>query len=400
MKIAFVALPNQDSAPITPPLPIGYLAALLEQQRHIVRIYDLALHSNVPAVDALAPLRAFRPHIVVIGSAGAAERAQIEAALVGLPAAVMQLGMHQRDVTPGQAVAQALWSAAPPAEPVDEQSVIYEALLGLDHDLDALPFPARHLLALEQYPLFTPSGDLQTPVLTGQQFDSDSCIPRSPAQIVAEVRSVAREYGIRHFLFAGPLLNASPSWLHDLLYHLATADLGVSWEGCVQYDQLSGEQLRMLRRAGCEVLCFPLDAVEVLGAKNARAELSHVIEPAHELGVAVRAQIQLNPSYAAMPMLVDVAATFGFDDVRFNVPGKRSAAPQAPGAELALDNITEMVQSRYRTSLSRQFFVERFGPRMGPMLWRVGRAGLLGRTWQRYADGADEGRPLPRGASA
>ncbi len=156
----------------------------------------------------------------------------------------------------------------------------------------------------------------------------------------------------------------------------------------------------MLRRAGCEVLCFPLDAVEVLGAKNARAELSHVIEQAHELGMAVRAQIQLNPSYAAMPMLVDVAATFGFDDVRFNVPGKRSAAPQAPGAELALDNITEMVQSRYRTSLSRQFFVERFGPRMGPMLWRVGRAGLLGRTWQRYADGADEGRPLPRGASA
>jgi hypothetical protein len=49
-----------------------------------------------------------------------------------------------------------------------------------------------------------------------------------------------------------------------------------------------------------------------------------------------------------------------------------------------------MVQSRYRSSRSRQFFIERFGPRVGPMLWRVGRAGLLGRTWQRYADGGDD----------
>jgi len=27
---------------------------------------------------------------------------------------------------------------------------------------------------------------------------------------------------------------------------------------------------------------------------------------------------------------------------------------------------------------------------VGPMLWRVGLAGLLGRTWQRYADGGDD----------
>ena len=60
-----------------------------------------------------------------------------------------------------------------------------------------------------------------------------------------------------------------------------------------------------------------------------------------------------------------------------------------------------MVQSRYRTSRSRQFFIERFGPRMGPMLWRVGRAGLLGRTWQRYADGGeDAGTSIARGYSA
>jgi len=105
----------------------------------------------------------------------------------------------------------------------------------------------------------------------------------------------------------------------------------------------------------------------------------------------VRAQIRLDPSYAAMPALVDVAATFGLDDVRFSVPETQAPAQRADA--IGMENVTEMVQSRYRSSLSRQFFIERFGPRMGPMLWRIGRAGLLGRTWRRYADGAEEGIP-------
>lgn len=399
MKIAFVALPDPQNPNIVPPLPIGYLGALLEQQRHIVRIYDLALHDTALIGDGLAPMRAFRPHIVVLASTSSAALAATEAALDGLHAVVMPLALQNRQAAPGEVMAQALWKYERPLAPTDEQSVIFEALLGLDDDLDALPFPARHLLPLEQYPLFTPMGDLQTTILTGQQCGADSFVPRSPLVIVAELRSVAREHGIRHFVFSGPPLNAETSWLPDLLYHLATSDLGISWEGSIAYTQLNPDLLRMFRRAGCEVLSLPLDAIEVLGSKSARADLIEVIAQAHELGMAVRAQISLNPSYAAMPMLVDIAATFGLDDVRFNVPGQVSDAPRV--AEPGLENITEMVQSRYRTSLSRQFFVERFGPRMGPVLWRVGRAGLLGRTWQRRADGSDDMPwPLPRGAGA
>ena len=52
-------------------------------------------------------------------------------------------------------IAQALWWIDQRPKGEDEQSVIFEALLALDDDLDSLPFPARHLLPLEQYPLFT-----------------------------------------------------------------------------------------------------------------------------------------------------------------------------------------------------------------------------------------------------
>jgi hypothetical protein len=316
--------------------------------------------------------------------------ATVEAALAGCNAIVMPLGVDLRIAAPGQAVAQALWWIDQRPKGEDEQSVIFEALLALDDDLDSLPFPARHLLPLEQYPLFTPMGDLQTTVLTGQQFGVDSIIPRNPALITAELRSVAREYGIRHFVFAGPSLSADLGWLHDMLYHLATSDLGIRWEGSLDYSQLTPDLLRMCRRAGCEVLCFPLDAIQVVGSRAARARLSAAVEQTHRMDIAVRAQIELDPSYAAMPTLVDLAATFGLDDVRFSVPKLASQHAREVGDELGLDNVAEMVQSRYRSSRSRQFFIERFGPRMGPMLWRVGRAGLLGRTWQRYADGGDD----------
>jgi hypothetical protein len=400
VKLAFVTLPHTEDSIILPPLPIGYLAALLEQQRHIVRIYDLALHDKASIAEALAPMRAFRPHLVVVASINTAALALVEAALSEYNTTVMPLGVDLRVAAPGQAVAQALWWMDKHAGAKDEQSVIYEALLALDDDLDSLPFPARHLLPLEQYGLFTPMGDLQTTILVGQQFGADSIIPRNPALIIAEMRSVAREHGIRHFVFTGPLLNADMEWLHDLLYHLATAELGISWEANVAYDSLSAELLRMCRRAGCEVLCFPLGGIEVLGSKSARETLSSVVGQARDLDIAIRAHIYLDPSYAAMPTLVDLSATFGLDDVRFSVQ-HASTQLQHHIDDMALENVAEMVQSRYRSSRSRQFFIERFGPRMGPMLWRVGRAGLLGRTWQRYADGAEEtGGSVARGYSA
>jgi hypothetical protein len=390
VKIAFVALPHAEDPIVMPPLPVGYIAALLEQQRHIVRIYDLALHDPSAPADTLAPLRAFRPHITVVASTNPAMIATVEAALAGCNAIVMPLGVDLRIAAPGEAVAQALWWIDQRPKGEDEQSVIFEALLALDDDLDSLPFPARHLLPLEQYPLFTPMGDLQTTVLTGQQFGADSIIPRNPALIIAELRSIAREYGIRHFVFSGPPLSADLSWLHDMLYHLATSDLGIRWEGSLDYTQLTPDLLRICRRAGCEVLCFPLDAIDVVSSRAARAKLSAAVEQAHRMDIAIRAQIELDPSYAAMPTLVDLAATFGLDDVRFNVPKHTAQRERAVGDKLDLDNVAEMVQSRYRSSRSRQFFIERFGPRVGPMLWRVGRAGLLGRTWQRYADGGDD----------
>jgi hypothetical protein len=233
-------------------------------------------------------------------------------------------------------------------------------------------------------------------VLAGQQIGANTIIPRRPVQIVAELRSVAREHGIRHFVFPDPPLTHDLAWLRDMLYHLGTADLGIGWEGKARHECLTPELLRMCRQAGCEVLCFEFDALEVLDSKPARAALSAIVEQAHALGISVRAHIKLEPPYGAVPALVDMSATFGLDDVRFSVQQQMQQYPMGEG--LGLEDVAEMARSRYRSSRSRQFFIERFGPQLGPMLWRVGRAGLLGRTWQRYADGGEDSNGMVTGS--
>jgi hypothetical protein len=385
VKIALVALPQLEDTPLTPPLPLAYVAAILEQQRHIVRIYDMALCSTMSLGEAAAPLRAFRPHVVAIAGEARAT-ADIHGALDGCDAPIMHLGVALRAFAPDQTAVQALWRMDEQPVAEDEQNVICNALLALDEDLDSLPFPARHLLPLEQYPLRTPTGELQTTLLAGQPGSESGALLRSAPQIAAEIRSIAREHGIRHVVFLDPPLTCDMAWLHELLAHLATADLGVGWEGRVRHERLTSELLRAFRRAGCEVLCFQFDAAEVLDTRDQRAALSAIVEQAHELGMLVRAEIELEPPYDAIPALVDLSATFGLDDARFHVR-QRAAAPAPAADHPAIEQVAEMARSRYRSRRSRQFFIERFGPQLGPMLWRVGRAGLLGRTWQRYANG-------------
>jgi hypothetical protein len=386
VKIALVAPPQLEDTPVIPPLPLAYVAAILEQQRHIIRIYDLALCGAMPLGEAMAPLRAFRPHIIAI-AADARAVAEVREALGGCDAPIMNLGIAPRTFVPDQTAVQVLWPMDEQPIAEDEQNVICNALLGLDEDLDSLPFPARHLLPLEQYPLRTPTGELQTTVLAGQPSGEAGAQQRAPSQIAAEIRSIAREHGIRHVVFLDPPLTHNMAWLGELLDHLAAADLGIGWEGRVRHERMTPELLRAFRGAGCEVLCLQFNAAEVLDTRDQRAALSAIVEQAHELGMLVRAQIELEPPYDAIAALVDLSATFGLDDVRFTVR-QRVAAPAPAADQPAIDQVAEMARSRYRSRRSRQYFIERFGPQLGPMLWRVGRAGLLGRTWQRYANGS------------
>src|SRR5205823_1421390 len=165
----------------------------------------------------------------------------------------------------------------------------------------------------------------------------------------------ANEHGIRHVVFSDPPLTQDLAWLREMLYHLATADLGIGWEGSVHHQQLTPDLLHLFRHAGCEALCFQFEAVQVLDSRNERAALSAIVEQAHKLDINVRAHIQLSPPYGTVPALVDLSATFGLDDVRFSDRQHTVAHERSGSGRLAVEEVTEMARSRYRSSRSRQF---------------------------------------------
>jgi hypothetical protein len=394
VKIALVALPEPEDTPVAPPLPLVYAAAILEQQRHIVRIYDLALGEATSPAEALAPLRTFRPHVVAVAAADPRTTATINTALCSYGATVLHLGAALRTFTPDQTIASVLWRLDEQPAAADDQNLIFSTLLALDDELDALPFPARHLLPLEQYPLCTLTGELQTTLLAGQIASAGEIIPRNPALVIAELHSIAREHGIHHALFLDPPLTHDLAWLREMLYDLVAADLGIGWEGAVRHQHLTADLLALFRRAGCEALCFQFNAVEVLDSRDERAALSGLVACAHELGMRVRAHIELAPPYGAITALVDMSATFGLDDARFSLRQRAAVHEQAEAERPETSDVAEMAHLRYRSRRRRQLFIQRFGPQLGPMLWRAGQAGLLGRAWQYYADGAADRVPV------
>ncbi|NWG19526.1 MAG: hypothetical protein HXY39_04285 [Chloroflexi bacterium] len=384
MKIALVALPRLEEPRATPPLPLCYVAALLEQQRHIVRVYDLALPESVPHGDRLDAVRAFRPQLTVVAAERVTDAEKVAATLHGL-GPVLPVGLGMRDHLPARLPARALNALSQPflGQP-DEKNVIAYALLALEDDLDRLPIPARHLIPLERYPHVTPDGDLQTPVLIGRVRNDGSFAPRQPPLVIAELRTIAQEHGIRHIIFSGAALTDDILWLRDLLKQLASSRLGIKWMGRVSYARLTHNLLEECRRTGCEALTFEFSALSVLDLTSERTALTGVIQQARALGMRVNANIHLDPLYESIPAVVDMSATFGLDDVRFIVP-RHVDQEQRDDEAPELESIVALARTHYQASRSRQYFINRFGTYLGTMIWHAGRAGLLGRKWQHYA---------------
>ena len=317
MKIALVALPRLDEPLATPPLPLCYVAAFLEQQRHIVRIYDQALYQSDPRVDYLEAIRAFRPQVTIVAAENVAEAAAV-AGRVTFSGTALPLLLGVRDHLPPWLASHALaeLNRVLPHAP-EIKSLVACALLALDDDLDRLPFPARHLLALERYPLTTPEGELRTPVLIGRLRRDGTPAPRQPALLMTELRSLVQEHGVRHVMLSGLALTDDLDWLYAVLSHLSNMHLGIRWEGRVSYTRLTTTLLEAFRRSGCEALTFEFAALAALESKSERDALIHAVRQARELGMRVTGHIALDPQYPAIPAVVDMSATFGLDEVRF-----------------------------------------------------------------------------------
>jgi anaerobic magnesium-protoporphyrin IX monomethyl ester cyclase len=126
-------------------------------------------------------------------------------------------------------------------------------------DLDALPFPARHLWPMEL--LRETENILYLAASRGCVFWCEFCATvrmhgrkfrmRSPKNIVDELEFLHKTYGVTNFTFCDDAFTVEPERTEELCRLILERNLKIKWNCGTRVDMLTKELLTKMREAGC-----------------------------------------------------------------------------------------------------------------------------------------------------
>ncbi len=141
---------------------------------------------------------------------------------------------------------------------------------GVD-DLDALPFPARHLLPNDRYHY---SLMRHAPVTTA--FSSRGCpYPctfcdksvfgsgwrvRSPKDVVDEMVEISEQYGIRSMIFYDDLFTLRKKRVVEVCQEIVNRGVKIEWKCEGRVDTVDKDTLDWMERAGCTLIAFGVES--------------------------------------------------------------------------------------------------------------------------------------------
>jgi len=457
MRIALVSPKWNQRANDYPPLGLAYLAAVLERDGHQVGIFDFGLNPNTSLEEDVVQVCAFDPHIVGITAMTSLYHSALETAILlkaylGRPIVV---GGPHATVYPERVLAE-----SPVIDYVvrgEGEETILELIRALDGgdrdlsaikgltyrlrgeiisnparalitDLDALPFPARHLFDLKRYGLCTPEGQPMVTILSsrGCPYNCSYCFKgivgrtyrqRSPGNIIAELQQVIAYYGVRNFYFIDDLFTIDRRRLEAITERLIAEKLDIRWQCLGRVDRVDAEILRKMYAAGCRRIHYGIESgnPEVLRRIGKGIKLHQVrqaVRWAKEAGIHVKGYFMLGlpgDTEETMQQTIDLATELDLDEAMFSLttpfPGTRlwdELVKRNPSTEYNQDftrayyysnpeeelapflNVSEVpdavlsqwIRKAYRAfarSKARHLYWRAFGPRWGPILWRVSR---------------------------
>lgn len=459
MRIAFVSPRWHQMVNSYPPLGLGYLAALMERAGHQVAIFDMGLDPSLSYGQEVERILAFRPEImgltamtnnvysvfemlhalrtswrgpVIIGGPHATlfpeqvlANGDIDYVVVGegeetLVELVGALAAH--NLRPDATVLRGIRGLCFR----DGQDVVCNAARSLISDLDALPFPARHLYDLERYPLYAANGERMVTLLSsrGCPYNCSYCFKgivgrtyrqRSPENVLAEMRQLIETYGYQHFYFIDDLFTLDTKRLQALTSAMIGQGLDVRWQCLARVDRIRREDLAMMYRAGCREVHFGIESgnAGILAGLDKRITMAQVRQAvgwAAEIGIAAKGYFMLGlpgDTEETMRQTIAFACELPLDQAMFSLttpfPGTRlwdELVARRP--ELASDqdfsqafyytqntdaikpffNVSEVsdqrlselmveAQQAFQESVRRRKYVRSLGPTVGPILFSL-----------------------------
>jgi radical SAM superfamily enzyme YgiQ (UPF0313 family) len=301
-------------------------------------------------------------------------------------------------------------------------------------NLDALPFPARHLLRLEDYPLRAPDGSLMATFITsrGCPYDCSFCYKglfgrtyrqRSVANVIQEMKEVMQSYQIRNFYFIDDIFTLNQKWLNDFTQSIIREGLDIRWKCLARVDRVNPHVLRQMWQAGCREVHYGIESGDEGILRNISKSLSlsqvrEAVASTRQAGMLVKGYFMLGlpeDTEETIHKTVDLAGKLGLDEAMFSLttpfPGTRlwqdlaARNPQILQQDLSRayyynmngkellpfmnvsgvpdGRLTKLCREAARSFRCRQeqlWYQDRLGQRWGGILWRVLRVPGLSRV--------------------
>lgn len=362
---------------VMPPMGLLYLAAALEREDIEVEVYDAQIeHRSLETA-----LREARPDLVGITCATALVGSTLAAARLvkqTLPDTAVAVGGVHPTVRPDDLVGDPAVDIAVRGEGLETIVEICRALdsgdgttlrsiAGTSHrldgelvdnpsrpleaDVDAFPFPARHLLPMEVYRM-SPDLSIRPPMdivfgAYGCPYDCVFCAAqtvmggsfraRSLDNIFSEIDRVVAEQRPRTLLMGDDNFVLSKERTLDFCarYHERGYDRTLPWQIATRVDSVDGEILDALAKAGCYLVSFGIESAvgRLLETVEKGAEVEQArtaVRLAKKAGLVVRATFILGlpgETRADSEATIRFSRELPLDQVRFALatpfPGTR-----------------------------------------------------------------------------
>ena len=138
-------------------------------------------------------------------------------------------------------------------------------------NLDALPFPARHLLPMDDYMIFGRKQQIATMICSrGCPMSCSFCASsamhgkrarfRSPENAVDELEQIVDDYRVSMIGFMDDTFTLYPKWVSKFCELIAKRDVDVTWGCTARVDRMGKQLLNRMKEAGCRTLLLGVES--------------------------------------------------------------------------------------------------------------------------------------------
>jgi anaerobic magnesium-protoporphyrin IX monomethyl ester cyclase len=189
----------------------------------------------------------------------------------------------------------------------NEDKIIRNADRPFIEDLDSLPFPAHHLLPLEN---LKHNGKILFPLVSsrGCVYWCDFCSTvrmfgrgyrmRSPKNVVDEMQLIHDKYGVNQVTFYDDAFTVNRDRVLKICAELHARKLNMIWDCGTRVDMVDRELLQTMRDAGCIAVWLGVESGSeaILGKMNKKIKLEQTrlaYKTAHDVGLMTIANVVL-----------------------------------------------------------------------------------------------------------